>query len=225
MSFSLRLWGLVGVVVALPGLALAQEVDYSAGKSAPRLFASDCAACHRSPEGLAHGRDAYALTGFLREHYTTKGESAGLLAAYLAGLRGRPQPAARAPATPEQAAAPVATAQPPRPPGRVGGDRPKPGEPRKSKLTPAELERENAKAGDALLAKLRGYASMGEEAKVKPVGLEGLPPAPATAVQTPKPVGDVAPAGAAAPAPATSEPAASAPAGPAGERPPTPPPG
>jgi hypothetical protein len=236
MSFSLRFWISASALLALPSLALAQEVDYSAGKSAPRLFASDCSACHRSPQGLANGRSAHALAVFLREHYTTKGESAGLLGAYLAGIGGRPQPAARAPAAaaPGQAE-PVATTQAPRPPGNVGGDRAKAGETRRAKLTPAEPERENPKATEALLVKLRGYASTGEEAKARPPVRQETPLAisapptaaespgtPSTAAQVPKPEASQLP-GAAPPAPA--EPAASAPAAPVGEKPPATPPG
>ena len=70
---SARRWLSVGAVILLPGMALAQT-DYSAGKTPPQLFASDCAACHQSPQGLARGRDAGTLTGFLRDHYTTRVE-------------------------------------------------------------------------------------------------------------------------------------------------------
>jgi hypothetical protein len=66
----------------LPDTALA-HVDFSAGKSAEQLFDSDCSGCHRSPQALAHGRNAHALTDFLREHYTTKAQSATLLATYI----------------------------------------------------------------------------------------------------------------------------------------------
>jgi hypothetical protein len=65
------------------GLAVAQ--DFSAGKTAAQLFASDCSACHKSPAGLAKGQSTGALASFLREHYTTKPESASALAAYVAG--------------------------------------------------------------------------------------------------------------------------------------------
>ena len=76
------LW-IVTALAAGCGTAAAQ--DFSAGKTAPQLFASDCSACHKSPAGLAKGRDARSLTSFLREHYTTKEESAAALAAFLAG--------------------------------------------------------------------------------------------------------------------------------------------
>jgi hypothetical protein len=114
-------WLALGATVALPGAALAQT-DYSRGKTPPQLFASDCSACHRSPQGLAAGRDARALTAFLHDHYTTKIEWAGLLANYLVGVGGAKSqrapvtsptaaPAATAPAAaPPAATAPAATA-------------------------------------------------------------------------------------------------------------------
>jgi hypothetical protein len=71
------------VTVGFAGSAAAQ--DYDAGKNGPQLFASDCSACHKGPAGLAKGRDKGSLTSFLREHYTSKQETAGLLAAYLLG--------------------------------------------------------------------------------------------------------------------------------------------
>jgi hypothetical protein len=84
---SVRLWkfavGILTVFAGSGGLAFAQ--DFSAGKTAAQLFASDCSACHKSPAGLAKGQSAGALASFLREHYTTKPESASALAAYVAG--------------------------------------------------------------------------------------------------------------------------------------------
>jgi hypothetical protein len=239
MSFALRLLLSVGFVTALPGMALAQ-VDYSAGKTAQQLFASDCSACHRSPEGLAKGRDAHALAGFLREHYTTGAGSAGRLGSYLAGIGGRAPSAARGtqPAAPG-AGTPATAAREPRPPGAIEGERAKPGEVRRAKLTPAEIERENAKAAaEAVQAKLRGYATAGEEAKVKPATPTEAAPAiqrpsataepadqqPAAAGREPKPDAGV-PSGGVTIAPSASEPAASAPGAPTGERPPATPPG
>jgi hypothetical protein len=73
---------LIGAMVTLPDTAPA-HTDFSAGKTPEQLFGSDCSGCHRSPYGLAHGRNARTLTGFLREHYTTKAQSAVLLASYL----------------------------------------------------------------------------------------------------------------------------------------------
>jgi hypothetical protein len=85
-----RLWKLlVGILTVIAGLAglcgVAVAQDFSAGKTAAQLFASDCSACHKSPAGLAKGQSAGSLASFLREHYTTKPESASALAAYVAG--------------------------------------------------------------------------------------------------------------------------------------------
>ncbi|HMA74077.1 MAG TPA: hypothetical protein VKP67_21715 [Xanthobacteraceae bacterium] len=66
--------------------ALAQ--DFTAGKTPAQLFNSDCAECHHSPAGLARNRDVRTLAGFLREHYTTKSETAGALAVYVSGFAG-----------------------------------------------------------------------------------------------------------------------------------------
>src|SRR5262245_39872399 len=83
-----RPWAIAALLVS-PGVALA-EVDYSARKTPEQLFASDCAACHASPQGLGPKRDARSLTGFLREHYTTKVQWAAVLADYLVRVRSLP---------------------------------------------------------------------------------------------------------------------------------------
>lgn len=71
-------FGIVGAVASGPALAQ----DFTEGKSPAQLFAGDCAACHKSPQGLAKS-DARSVASFLREHYTTKPEMADALAAYL----------------------------------------------------------------------------------------------------------------------------------------------
>jgi hypothetical protein len=61
-----------------------QGDNYSAGKTAAQLFASDCAVCHKNAQALAKitaGRGG--LEGFLRKHYTTSQETAALLAEFL----------------------------------------------------------------------------------------------------------------------------------------------
>ena len=123
--------GLLTGLLAAPGVASAEQTDYSAGKSAAQLFSSDCVSCHQSPKGLAKARDQRGLTDFLREHYTTRSENAGALAAYLVGNPGTAapirnpteagEPRGRQPKnTPASASAPVpaaapAAAQAPRP--------------------------------------------------------------------------------------------------------------
>lgn len=63
----------------LAGPAAAQE-NLDQGKSGAQLFASDCAICHKTPQGL--GKTS-GLEGFLREHYTASRESAALITKYL----------------------------------------------------------------------------------------------------------------------------------------------
>jgi mono/diheme cytochrome c family protein len=79
-------FGLAAAVALTGGTALAQ--DFTAGKTPAQLFGSDCSACHRSPGGLGKSRDVRELTAFLAEHYTTKPETAGALAAYVSGFTG-----------------------------------------------------------------------------------------------------------------------------------------
>lgn len=78
----------------VPRLQMAQGENLSAGKSPAQLFASDCSACHRSPAGLAKGRGPGQIANFLTEHYTSSRQTAGLLGAYVASIRGPAPPAA-----------------------------------------------------------------------------------------------------------------------------------
>jgi hypothetical protein len=112
-----RLWKYtLGLLIAgAAGPAAAQ--DYTAGKTPAQLFQSDCSACHKSPQGLSRGMDQRSLAGFLREHYTTKQESAGALAAYVAGAGGG-----------AQRPAPAAAGQNPRPAVGIAEGEPKPGQ-------------------------------------------------------------------------------------------------
>jgi hypothetical protein len=81
---------IIKCLAAVPALALtagtALAQDFTAGKTPAQLFASDCSACHRSPDGLGKKYKAESLTGFLRAHYTTKQETAGSLAKYVMGF-------------------------------------------------------------------------------------------------------------------------------------------
>ncbi len=155
---------LLGSAVLLAARPLhAQDLD--TGKSAQRLFAANCATCHRTPRGLAKQNSMF-LASFLREHYTSSRESANELAAYLVANSAPPPgkqkskaadrataPAATAPATTAPTAAAPATrssakqksskAAPPPQPSRSlwdllsGGD-PKPPAPTKRKKTKRE---------------------------------------------------------------------------------------
>ena len=72
--------------VALVSTGVRAQTDLDAGKSGPQLFAQDCAACHRSPQGLLKNISSFGLVGFLRQHYTSSSASANTVAAYLQGV-------------------------------------------------------------------------------------------------------------------------------------------
>jgi hypothetical protein len=63
--------------------AQAQATNLEAGKSPSQIFAGTCNACHKSPRGLLKTVPAGSLQGFLRQHYTTSPEMAGVLASFL----------------------------------------------------------------------------------------------------------------------------------------------
>ena len=63
--------------------ALAQVTNLEAGKTPSQIFAGTCNACHKAPRGLLKTVPASSLSSFLRQHYTTSPEMAGVLASYL----------------------------------------------------------------------------------------------------------------------------------------------
>jgi hypothetical protein len=65
------------------GQALAQAQNLEAGKSPSQIFAQTCNACHKSPRGLLKTVPPGSLPAFLRQHYTTSPEMAGVLSSYL----------------------------------------------------------------------------------------------------------------------------------------------
>lgn len=77
-----RLLALVAFAVLAVTPAGAQE-NLDAGKSAPKLFAESCAACHRSAKGLAKGRFSFTLYLYLQKHYASNSSSAWALTSYL----------------------------------------------------------------------------------------------------------------------------------------------
>jgi len=56
-------------------------------RDAARTFASNCSACHKSPQGLAKSGQ---VAGFLRQHYTTGPEMSAAMAAYLVAVGNAP---------------------------------------------------------------------------------------------------------------------------------------
>ncbi len=76
--------------------------QYRSGKSAAEIYASDCATCHKTPRGLADGKNSLTLAEFPGEHYTASGNQASALAAYVLAAGGaEPAPKqSRTPSTP-----------------------------------------------------------------------------------------------------------------------------
>jgi hypothetical protein len=75
--------------LCVAGAAGAQE-NLDLGKSPAQLFASDCAICHKSPQGLAKSGGMFGVESFLRTHYTASRESAAAIARYLEAAGGAP---------------------------------------------------------------------------------------------------------------------------------------
>jgi len=73
----------VTLLVGCFSAASAQAQNLEAGKSPSQIFSSTCTACHKSPRGLLKTVPASSLPGFLRQHYTTSSDMAGVLASYL----------------------------------------------------------------------------------------------------------------------------------------------
>jgi hypothetical protein len=167
-------------------------LDYSAGKTPAQLFASDCTSCHKSPQGLARGKDQSSIASFLRAHYTTKPATAGALAAYLAAAGPgaarapaavRPDRAEPAPQRPRQAV-PSGEAKPPE---NAAGSKPRLGAQAKRSPKPAPAPPEVTPEGEAAAAPSR--ASPPAESAVERPAVQtaarpprGLPPRPRASV-------------------------------------------
>jgi len=105
----------IGAIAALGGKVVhAQNLDQ--GKSATRLFADNCASCHRSARGLAKGRFRLSLYLFLQNHYATNASSAWALASYLESVEGPQRRPSRAGAARSSSAGAPASRFPLRPP-------------------------------------------------------------------------------------------------------------
>jgi mono/diheme cytochrome c family protein len=109
--------GLLTVLACAP----ARGEDLDQGKSAQKLFADTCAACHKSAKGLTK-RGYLTLYFFLRDHYASNSTSAWALTSYLESVDGGSpkahsrKSANRSPSAPQVNGKPGA---PPRPPEAV----------------------------------------------------------------------------------------------------------
>jgi hypothetical protein len=80
---------LVGAILAIGigGAKLRAQTQLADPRDAPRIFASTCSTCHKSPRGLAKSG---FVAGFLRQHYTTGPEMSAAMAAYLVAAGSEP---------------------------------------------------------------------------------------------------------------------------------------
>jgi hypothetical protein len=112
--------GLAAGLVAVFLCAAVRAEDLDQGKSAQKLFADTCSACHKSAKGLTK-RGYIPLYFFLRDHYSTSTTSAWALTSYLESVedaqRGRSSKAASK--TAKRAAPSGTSGAPPRPPDTV----------------------------------------------------------------------------------------------------------
>jgi hypothetical protein len=86
-------------VLAGTAAVYAQE-NLDAGKSPQKLFSDGCAACHRSPRGLAKGRFSFTLYLYLQQHYASNSSSAWALTSYLEAVDAEKRGVKRAAASP-----------------------------------------------------------------------------------------------------------------------------
>jgi hypothetical protein len=95
---------LIAILLA-GGLGIAQlraQAVLGDPRDAPKIFAANCSACHKGPQGLAKSGQ---VAGFLRQHYTTSPEMSAAMAAYLVAAGNAPAKKEKGPATAETPAA------------------------------------------------------------------------------------------------------------------------
>jgi hypothetical protein len=80
-----RALSLAAVMLLIGGFAATpvRAQNLEAGKSPSQIFSGTCTACHKGARGLLRTVAPGSLPGFLRQHYTTSSEMAGVLASYL----------------------------------------------------------------------------------------------------------------------------------------------
>ena len=100
-----RLLALAAIAFLSCFAAASAQENIDAGKSAQKLFAETCAACHRNPRGLSKGRFSFTLYLYLQKHYASNSSSAWALTSYLESVDSAKRAPTRAAAAPTRAAA------------------------------------------------------------------------------------------------------------------------
>ena len=155
--------GLLAAVGAIP--APAQE-NFDAGKTPAQLYASDCAICHKTPQGLTKAGGVFGLTAFLREHYTASREAAAAIASYL-------QSVDKGPAEPSKRPAGKRTAK--------GEEKGKPGEAKPDQIKSDASKSPESKAGETKAGEAKagdakpGDAKASDAKSTEPKAVESKP--------------------------------------------------
>ncbi len=95
MGLRLKIAAAVGFGALVAAGGAAAQDSLGQGKTPAQLFASDCASCHKSPQGLAKAGGLFGVQSFLRQHYTASKESAAAIAGYLEAVDRAAGPAPR----------------------------------------------------------------------------------------------------------------------------------
>lgn len=129
----------VGVLALLWVVPASAQENLYGNKTPAQIFASDCAICHKSPQGLSKAGGAFGLglESFLREHYTASRESAAALAKYIQSVD--TGPAAPEKNTKRNASKPAAKKQGDGKDGKAAGGKPS-GEPKGDAKTDAKTD-------------------------------------------------------------------------------------
>jgi hypothetical protein len=150
---------IAGLALILAQAARAQE-NLDLNKTPAQLFASDCAICHKSAQGLAKSGGLFGVESFLRQHYTASRESAAAIAKYLEAAGAGPAAPARKGTATKRAA--------------KGGEKGKAGE--KKPDGAVTLPGDNKPAeGDAKPSESKASESRPAEAKPEPKAAEPKP--------------------------------------------------
>ncbi len=162
----------IGVLALCIASAAGAQENLDQGKNAAQLFASDCAICHKSPQGLAKSGGIMGLDSFLREHYTASKETAASIANYLRSMGSAPAAPARAvkrTAKGDEKAKPDDKKKPGSTPGDAKGGDKKPdataSEPKSSEPKPAEAKPSEILAPEPKPAESKPSAPAAGEAK------------------------------------------------------------
>lgn len=154
--------------------AAAQErLDY--GKTPAQLFASQCAICHKTVNGLSRNAGLFGLDSFLRQHYTASRETAAAIAAYIEAMdKGAPPPVQRTRRTTKK---PPAAKPGEQKPAETKATDTKPSEPKAGEAKPAESTPVESKPVEAKPVEAKAEAKPEPKVESKPEAAPGEPKA------------------------------------------------